>query len=176
MLTQDQKTKIKEWYVQSLQEQFNPFIKLWIAFNGWYKGKFPDARTDRASIDRCKQDKELLRYYQISFSVDEFCKYLDIFGNELDKKPLENLTRPQDKKLQFNKMIDNNEEGKEIVHFLDNSSQAIGIYLDVIYRVRCNLVHCEKLPSNQRDKLLTKCSFKTLNVIMKQIINNFDGV
>jgi len=173
VLTQDQKTKIKEWYVQSLQEQFNPFIKLWIAFNGWYKSNFPDARTDRASIDRCKQDKELLRYYQISFSVDEFCKYLNMFGNELDKKPLENLTRPRDNKLQLNKMVDNNKEGKETVHFLDNSSEAFGIYLDVIYRVRCNLFHCEKSLTSNRDKSIEKCSFKTLSVIMKQIINNF---
>ena len=173
MLTQGQKTKIKEWYIRSLQEQFNPFIKLWIAFNGWYKGKFPDTRTDRASIDRCKQDEELLRYYQISFSVDEFCKYLNMFGNELDKKPLENLTRPRDKKLQLNKMVDSNEEGKETVRFLDNSSEALGIYLDVIYRVRCNLFHCEKSLTSDRDKLIDKCSFKTLSVIMKQIINNF---
>ena len=173
MLTQGQKTKIKEWYVQSLQEQFNPFIKLWIAFNGWYKGKFPDARTDRDSINLCKQDEELLRYYQISFSVDEFCKYLNMYGNELDKKPLENLTRLRDKKLRLNKMVDINQEGEQIVHFLDNSSEAFEMYLDVIYRVRCNLIHCEKLPSNERDKLLTECSFKTLSAIMKQIINNF---
>ena len=172
MLTQGQKIKIKEWYVQSLQEQFNPFIKLWIAFNGWYKGKFPDTVIDRASIDRCKQDEELLRYYQISFSVDEFCKYLNMFGNELDKKPLENLTRPRDMKLKLNKMVDNNEEDKETVHFLDDSSEALGIYLDVIYRVRCNLFHCEKSLTSDRDKLIDKCSFKTLSVIMKQIINN----
>ena len=173
MLTQGQKTKIKEWYIQSLQEQFNPFIKLWIAFNGWYKGKFPNERTDRASIDRCKQDEELIRYYQRSFYVDEFCKYINMFGNELDKKPLENLTRSRDKKLQLNKMIDNNEEGKESVHFLDNSSEALGIYLDVIYRVRCNLFHCEKSLTSDRDKLIEKCSFKTLSVIMKKIIDNF---
>jgi len=156
----DQKTKIKEWYVQSLQEQFNPFIKLWIAFNGWYKDKFPDARTDRISIEKCKQDIELLSYYQRSFSTNEFCNYLNILGSELDKKPLENLTRSRNKKLQ-------------IIHFLDNSSEAFGIYLDVIYRVRCNLFHCEKSPSSERDKLLIECSFKTLSLIMKQIINNF---
>ncbi len=172
----DQKVKIKEWYVQSLQEQFNPFIKLWIAFNGWYKVKFPDARTDRISINKCKYDRELLNYYQRSFSTNKFCNYLNILGNELYKRPLENLTRPRDKKLQLYKMVDNNEEGKQTVHFLDNSPEAFGIYLDVIYRVRCNLIHCEKLPSNQRDKLLTKCSFETLSVIMKQIINNFEGV
>ena len=68
MMTNDQKEKIKEWYSQSLQEQFNPFIKLWIAFNGWYKGKFPDARTDRIAINKCKQDGELFVYYQKCFS------------------------------------------------------------------------------------------------------------
>ncbi|NQV00403.1 MAG: hypothetical protein HQ538_06715, partial [Parcubacteria group bacterium] len=135
----DQKTKIKGWYVQSLQEQFNPFIKLWIAFNGWYKDKFPDARTDKNSIDRCKQDGELLSYYQRSFSKNEFCNHLNILGSELDKKPLENLTRPQNKKLRFNKMADINQEGEQNVHFLDNSPEAFGMYLDVIYRVRCNL-------------------------------------
>lgn len=169
----DQKTKIKEWYVQSLQEQFNPFIKLWIAFNGWYKDKFPDARTDRISIEKCKQDIELLSYYQRSFSTNEFCNYLNILGSELDKKPLENLTRSRNKKLQLNKMTDINQEGEQIIHFLDNSSEAFGIYLDVIYRVRCNLFHCEKSPSSERDKLLIECSFKTLSLIMKQIINNF---
>ena len=169
----DQKTKIKEWYVQSIQEQFNPFIKLWIAFNGWYKDKFPDVRTDRTSINKCKQDGELLSYYQRSFSTNEFCNYLNILGNELNKKPLENLTRPRYKKLQLNKMVDNNEEGEQTIHFLDNSPEAFGIYLDVIYRVRCNLFHCEKSPSSKRDKLLIEYSFKALSVVMKQIINNF---
>ena len=146
---------------------------MWIAFNGWYKDKFPDSRTDRNSINRCKQDTELLSYYQRSFSTNEFCNYLNILGNELDKKPLENLTAAWGKKLQLNKMVNNNEEGEQTVHFLDNSLEALEIYLELIYRVRCNLFHCEKSPSNERDKLLVECSFKTLSVIMKQIIDNF---
>ena len=148
-------------------------LPLWRMLEPGPKDKFPDARTDRISINRCKQDRELVNYYQRSFSTNEFCNYLNILGNELNKRPLENLTRPRDKKLQLNKMVDNNEEGEQTIHFLDNSPEAFGIYLDVIYRVRCNLFHCENSPSSERDKLLIECSFKTLCLIMKQIVNNF---
>ena len=168
MFTKEEKTKIKEWHGQSLQKEFNLFIKLWITFNGWYKLKYPN-KNDKEAINLCKNDSDLFICYQRSFSYKQFYDYLNKFGFELDKNPLENLTRQRDKKLKLNRLEDKNGE----VSFLDNGPGAFKKYLDIIYRVRCNLIHCEKLPSNQRDKLLTECSFKTLSVIMKQIINNF---
>lgn len=165
------KEKIREWYTQSLHEQFNPFIKLWISFNGWYKVKFPEETTDKKAIEACKHDAELLIYYQRSFSDGQFCDYINKLGVELERQPLENLTRPRDKKLTLSKLEEENGE----VSFLDNSSEAFDNYLDVIYRVRCNLFHCEKSPNSERDKLIVECAFKTLSILMKQIIDTFQG-
>ena len=164
------KENIREWYTQSLHEQFNPFIKLWISFNGWYKVKFPSANTDKKAIEACKHDAELFTYYQRSFSDRQFCDYLNRLGIELEEKPLENRTRPRDKKLTLSKLEDENGE----VSFLDNSSEAFMNYMDLIYRVRCNLFHCEKSPTSERDKLIVECAYKTLGIIMKQIIDNFE--
>lgn len=166
------KEKIREWYAQSLHEQFNPFIKLWISFNGWYKVKFREAVTDKKAIEACKRDAELLTYYHRSFSDRQFCDYLNRLGFELERKPLENLTRPRDKKLTLSKLEDENGE----VNFLDNSTEALKDYFDVIYRVRCNLFHCENSPNNDRHKLIVECAYKTLSIIMKQIIDTFEGV
>ncbi len=166
------KEKIREWYAQSLHEQFNPFIKLWISFNGWYKAKFPEAANDRRAIEACQHDAELLTYYQRSFSDRQFCDYLDTLGSELERKPLENLTRPHGKKLALSKLEDENGE----ISFLDSSTEALKNYFDVIYRVRCNLFHCEKSPNNDRDRLIVECAYKTLSIIMKQIIDAFEGV
>ena len=166
-----QKEKINEWYTQSLYEQFNPFIKLWIAFNGWYKWKFPDANTDKKAIDKCKQSGDLLTYYQRCFSDSQFCGYIERLGQELEARPLENLTRSRGKKLVLSKLED--EQGD--ISYLDSSSEAFNNYLDVIYRVRCNLFHCEKSPNSERDKLIVECAYKTLSVMMKQIIDTFEG-
>ena len=171
MISQDQRKLIKEWYLQSLHEQFNPFIKLWIAFNGWYKSKYPN-KNDRKAIDLCKNDSDLFTFYQRSFSDKQFCDYLDKLVFELDKKPLENLTRPRDRKLSLNKLEDENGN----VSFLDNGSEAFNNYLDIIYQVRCNLFHCEKSPASMRDKLIVEYSYKTFCIIMKQIIDTFAGV
>lgn len=165
MISQDQAERVKEWYSQSLHEEFNPFIKLWIAFNGWYKSKYPN-KNDREAINLCKKDSDLHVFYQRSFANKQFCDYLNELGIDLDREPLVNLTRPIGKKLKLSRLEDENGE----VNFLDNSSEAFENYLDVIYRVRCNLFHCEKSPASDRDKLIVVCSFKTLSVIMKQII------
>lgn len=165
MTTQNHIERIKEWYSQSLHEQFNPFIKLWISFNGWYKAKY-NIKNDREGINLCKRDPDLQIFYQRSFSDRHFCDSLNELGLELDKNPLVNLTRPKDKKLRLSRLEDENGE----ISYLDNSSEAFGTYLEVIYRVRCNLFHCEKSPANDRDKLIVECSFKTLSEIMSQII------
>lgn len=171
MVFQEQTERIKEWYSQSLYDQFNPFIKLWIAFNGWYKSKYPN-KNDREAINLCKNDSDLFIFYQRSFTHKQFCDYLNKLGFELDKKPLENLTKPRGKKLRLSRLEDENGE----VSFLDNDSEAFKNYLDIVYRVRCNLFHCEKSPTSDRDKLLVECSYKTLSIIMKHIINTFSGV
>jgi hypothetical protein len=168
MFTSAQQTRVKEWYVQSLHEQFNPFIKLWIAFNGWYKVKYP-GKNDKDAIGQCKKDPELLMYYQRSFSDKQFCEYLNRLGEELERQPLENLTRPKDKKLTLNKLIDENDD----VSYLDNTNESFQNYLDVMYRIRCNLFHCEKSPASDRDKLIVECGYKTLSSVMKQIISAF---
>ena len=53
----------------------------------------------------------------------------------------------RDRKLSFNKLED--ESGN--VSFLNNSSEAFNNYLDIIYQVRCNLFHCEKSPTSNRE-------------------------
>jgi len=170
MSDQSQETKIKQWYSQALHEEFNPFIKLWIAFNGWYKLKFPNTRTDREAINKCKQDDELLRYYQRSFSNERFCRYMEILGKELEREPLKNTTRPRERGLKLDNMED--EEGN--ISFLDNTKEAMGSYLEVLYRARCNLFHCGKSPTSDRDKLIIECCFNTLSVIMKNIVDNLE--
>jgi len=84
-----------------------------------------------------------------------------------------NLTRPHDKKLLLNKMTEVVTEGQKTYHLLDNSPEAFKNYLDVLYRVRCNLFHCEKSPASKRDKLIVECSFKTLSLLMTLLKNTY---
>ena len=105
------------------------FISLWIAFNGWMRGKYGENVTDRNLLNLVKNCEEMEEEYKDLMEKD------DLFISNIEKlKQYEilNMRYPEDESR--------NKKYEETYESL----------IDVFYQVRCNLFHGRKNPKDQR--------------------------
>ena len=179
-------------------EYITPFLKLWMSFNNWYKQDLTDVRTDRNAINEYKNQglikDEFLRLFSlnsdigISFQNALFDLVLSLLNYSLQDQRGNNISfRVQNEE---NEEIDlilqnaDNRGGREPIYISqkrerfqilnEHKELFFGQTLEIIYQVRCNLVHGNFDIENKYFIKLIESSYKILYPIMERIYQNIE--
>lgn len=126
------------------------FISLWIAFNGWMRGKFGEDVGDRNLIESVKQMQDFVELFN-SFKIRDA-----IFKGKLDE--LERLSVVD---MRFR-------NGREEIVRYDGTFVSL---IEVIYQVRCNLFHGRKnIDEDKKDFKLVRLSYQILLPLFKEYL------
>ena len=127
------------------------FISLWIAFNGWMRGKFGEDMGDRRQIESVKGKSDFKRVFN-KFKTEDtaFSECLE----ELEALPVMGMR------------FRNN---REDIYKYDGTFETL---IEVIYQVRCNLFHGRKnINEDERDLELVKLSYRILLPLFKKYLS-----
>jgi hypothetical protein len=129
------------------------FISLWIAFNGWMRGKYGEDVSDINLITTVKNCKEMKNQF------DYLQKNNKIFQTklvELKKYTISNMRYP---------------ENKSRTKKFDGSYESL---FDVLYQIRCNLFHGRKDPTeDKKDFELVNLAFYLLHPLFVSYLNKY---
>ncbi len=179
-------TQYNKLFDKSEIEYITPFLKLWMAFNNWYKEDLPEINFDSEAIKHYKEKgkikDEFLKYFSdtsdvgIEFNIALYELVLNIKNYRLKNKNgglvrynnsliLENADSRGGKEPIFisetKRRFQIDRQDKEI--FFKNT-------LEIIYQVRCNLVHGSFDIENLYFIKLVENSYKILYPIMNRIL------
>ena len=127
------------------------FISLWIAFNGWMRGKFGEDIGDRCQIESVKRMQDFKEVFnKLKKETPAFKEYLE---------ELENITV-------VNMQFKNN---REDIYRYDGSFESL---IEVIYQVRCNLFHGRKnIEEDKKDIELVSLAYRILLPLFKTYLS-----
>jgi len=127
------------------------FISLWIAFNGWMRGKFGEDIRDRSQIESVKKMQDFKEVFnQLREDNLAFKECLDKF---------EGLSV-------VNMQFRNN--GEDVYRY-DGTFESL---IKVIYQVRCNLFHGRKnIDEDEKDFELVGLSYRILLPLFKAYLS-----
>ena len=125
------------------------FISLWIAFNGWMKGKFGEAVKDLTLVKRVKKSGEVQQIFENMKNDKKFTELLQ----QLSTYTVIDMRYPND-----------NSRLKKYDGNLDS-------LMGVLYRVRCNLFHGRKdVEEDQKDFELVRLSYQILLPLLRKLL------
>jgi len=125
------------------------FISLWIAFNGWMKGKFGEAVKDSTLVKRVKKSGEVQQIFKNMKNDKKFAELLQ----QLSTYTVIDMRYPND-----------NSRLKKYDGNLDS-------LMGVLYRVRCNLFHGRKdVEEDQKDFELVRLSYQILLPLLRKLL------
>ena len=130
------------------------FVSLWIAFNGWMKGKFGEDTAERSQIESVKTILDFQDVFNnLKLKNNEFRMHLD----EFERIPVVDM--------RFKK-------GLETIFRYDGTFESL---IEVIYQVRCNLFHGRKnINEDTKDFNLVSLSYKILLPLFKAYLSKTD--
>jgi hypothetical protein len=151
--------RIKKWFKRSQSDKqednydnFDKFIALWIAFNGW------------ANIETNKtKDSELIKEVSKSGGVlgKNYKRLLKDDSNfRSNVEALKSASPVYDMRY-----LNDSDKAKEI-----SNIENLGEVLKVIYQIRCNLFHGAKDLEDTRDNNLVKLAYDILTELFKKIV------
>lgn len=175
------KTLIKNWHAKATEEDyFSKFVFEYLAFIAFLKTqKYSSSNTDRAAIQKLKQDSVAMdRYLQCVNSKDSLKADWEHVKKELDKVRLGNVSRDLSDVEEIaywncnhdhlNQMTDEEKlKTKGIIHSL----QDWGNMVEFWHAIRNNLFHGAKNPENKRDQFAVKYGYRTLRVLMENFLD-----
>lgn len=181
-------------------EYITPFLKLWMSFNNWYKQDLPGVRFDTEAISQYKTTgkikDEFLRFFSLNSEIGiDFQNALhDLVLNlktyDLKKEKRDgtsesvNYRVKNSQGVEFDLILENADRrgGKEPVYIStdkkrfqileENKEKFFEQTLEIIYQVRCNLVHGSFDIENLFFLKMVECSYKILYPIMDRILQN----
>jgi len=123
------------------------FISLWIAFNGWMKGKFGEAIQDKTLINRAKRAKDIRQAFD-DLKRDD-CGFAECL------KELSEYTVADMRHL-------------DVQSGMQRYDGTFDSLIEVIYLVRCNLFHGRKeINEDKKDFELVRLSYQILLPLFK---------
>lgn len=127
------------------------FISLWIAFNGWMRGKFGEDIGDRRQIESVKRMQDFEEVFnKLKEEAPAFREYLE---------GLEDVSV-------VNMQFKNN---REDIYRYDGSFESL---IETLYQVRCNLFHGRKnVDEDKKDFELVGLSYRILLPLFKAYLS-----
>ncbi len=128
------------------------FISLWVAFNGWLKGKYGEASSDRELIDKVKTLAEMEHVFNnLKNSKGAFARDL----NQLSSYEVYNTKYPDDGNIK-------------------KYDETFGSLIETIYQIRCNLFHGRKnIDDNKKDIKLVTLGYRILLPLFKEYLMRY---
>ena len=134
-------------------DEGDKFISLWIAFNGWMKGKFGEERHDRYLITKVKNFEDIKRVFE------------DLKSNNTHFA--ENLAKLGEYSVADMRAINVTERTKRY----DSTYESL---IEVIYQIRCNLFHGRKdTRDNEKDFELICLAYNILLPLFKEYLGRY---
>jgi len=170
---------IMKWYNQSQIEYITPFLKLWFAFEGYLNQIFPTENNQRELIEKIKNESHLFVWFEKY--INESSEAGDIFRNAIERltklTDIEPLLNNKGERISFSSLIDKRERPPEIEVFKFQGVNLIRDYqaifkqlIEVIYQVRCNLMHGNFSLDNYTHLELLEKAYIVLNMMFGSII------
>lgn len=181
-------------------EYITPFLKLWMSFNNWYKQDLTDVKFDVEAIAKYKESgkikDEFLRLFSLNSDIGiEFQNALyDLILNlkiyDLKKEKRDGTSESVNYKIkdehgvELDLILENADRrgGKEPVFISpgkrrfqileENKEKFFEQTLEIIYQIRCNLVHGSFDIENTYFLKLVESAYKILYPIMDRILQN----
>jgi len=126
------------------------FISLWIAFNGWIRGRYGETHNDRALLEEVKHSDDLCNVFLAMRITDTRFRNSLL---KLGKYTVMNMRYPE-------------EPSKFLVY--DGTFTSL---MEVLYSVRCNLFHGRKdVSEGEKDILLVSLAYRILLPLFKQFL------
>lgn len=138
-------------------EIFAKFIILWMSFNGYtkekYKTKTRNYKTDRDQLNDFIANHDTAKAIYSALVKKNSPELLSFFHYVQDK--------PEHKKGIYNYLYD-----KLVSYDNKNSFEQ---FINAIYQIRCNLVHCSKDLTDEHDQQLITQAFGVFKLFLKQL-------
>lgn len=166
-------------------EYITPFLKLWMSFNNWYKQDLENIRTDRNAINEYKSSgqikNEFLKLLNGKSNEDEkFQDALSYFVKNINECSFQNFDYPTNlfyqnpvkKTIKNNSLVYISSNNKEFYFSSGDESRLFEYTLELIYQIRCKLVHGDFDIEDQFFIDLVESSYRILYPIMNKIFTN----
>lgn len=143
--------------------------------------------SDRMAIEVCKKQGQIKKEFLILFDQqsDDGIKFQNALYELISNLENYNLRNRKNKRIEYEyKLISKNENRKELIYisiekkFYQINEQEKETFfeqtLEIVYQIRCNLVHgCFDIEDQYFIKLV-ECSYKILYPIMERILQNIE--
>ena len=183
---EDIKKTIKDWIKRprNVPKNYKKFFNQWILLNLYYNAKYPDLKEEVKKILKLGKsyknlfDKLMNKRKHIAALIKEEC-----VGNgsstSIPSNHIKTATMQLREKLEIENGCENCREEKRSecqgINPTEYNFEPFEAILRIIYQVRCNLFHGDKLIlvgyQFERDKLLIKASSSILDMLLNQIIS-----
>ena len=168
---------IKNWHARASDEDyFSKFVFEYLAFIAYLKKRaFRDARSDRAAIQRLKQDDLIRnRYLQTIERKHELKRAWERVKMELERARLGNVSGSGDEVEEIkwwncsHGQLQQKTEAEQnltigVIHNLSDWENMVEFW----YSIRNNLFHGAKNPQDERDQLLVENGYKTIRPLVE---------
>lgn len=184
----------KEWRSYAEVDYFSQFILLWLSTNAWYRSHYAEieSRRDREFLDKLrtdhsprnklysrferaisspsiKENRELLSIIEaLSFGLNRATLFWD---DDARSQPInfENCITGISPKVYGPVTVKKHASGIVIsdnLKLLESKDEVFNCFLEIIYKVRCLLVHGDLEPSNDNHEVVKQC-YALLHLFMR---------
>ena len=181
-------SKAEKLFQNSNIEYITPFLKLWLSFNAWYKQDSEHdkaIKTDRDAINKYKSNGRIKHHFKLLMKNNydtgmNFREALSLIAIHLNKNYT--LLGKEEKQINYSMeegvYFHNSKKPKGIIFYaLPNyveidvtfEEQFFSKTLEIIYAIRCQLVHGDFDLKNKYFVELVKNSYLVLYPIMEEI-------
>lgn len=171
---------IKNWHAKASENAyFSKFVFEYLAFIAYLKTeKYVGYSKDRDAIQSLKRDDSVKKAYLSKIeSITELKDAWAKIKKELDNQPLGNASQNGVEEIKWwncshddlnQKKPDENQKPKGIIHSMVDWENMVEFW----YTIRNNLFHGAKNPEVIRDQFVVEYGYKTLRVLMEQLLEN----
>ena len=184
----------KEWRKHAEVDYFSQFILLWLSTNAWYRSYYPEivGRKDRDYLDKLRQDhsprNKLFSKFERFISTPsmsesrELCSTIEalLFGlnraalfwdddSHSQVIKLENCLMSTNPKTFGSLIVKKHLPGINVsdnLKLIESKDDVFNAFLEIIYKIRCLLVHGDLEPSDDNHEVVKQC-YSMLHLLMR---------
>lgn len=135
---------------------FLKFAVLWLSFAGYLNQTYAEEWKEHNKLERFRQDNE--EFYKELIKDPEFTRLLSEFSYT-STPPREFVMNLQDRRPEKND------------YFKPEDQSDFNKYIEVIYQIRCNFFHGDKIPFDSNDEKLVLWAYKSFLYFWKTYLN-----
>ena len=184
----------KEWRKHAEVDYFSQFILLWLSTNAWYRSYYPEivGRKDRDYLDKLRQDhgprNKLFSNFERFISTPTMSESRELFSTieaflfRLNRAALfwdddshsqviklENCLMSTNPKTFGSLIVKKHLPGinvSDTLKLIESKDDVFNAFLEIIYKIRCLLVHGDLEPSNDNHEVVKQC-YSMLHLLMR---------